>query len=145
MNTKDNFFDLNQDNLTKFNGKGPSFVTFGETMIRDTPADLERPNRTRLVHLSMAGSEYTLAIGLSRLGISSAYITRVPNNPYGRAVQEIARGIGVNTDYFVWAPKTEPIGRFIYEIGRTPRKSREMLRGPVVLAAFFGFPAVVSI
>jgi hypothetical protein len=30
---------------------------------------------------------------------------------------------GINTDYFVWASKAEPVGRFLYELGRTPRKS----------------------
>jgi len=30
---------------------------------------------------------------------------------------------GINTDYIVWASKTEPIGRYLYELGRTPRKS----------------------
>ena len=111
-----------QDELTKLSPDRCTFVTFGETMIRDTPADNERPERTRLVHLSMAGSEYTLAIALSRLGIGTTYITRVPDNPYGKALRDIARSQGINTDYFVWAPKTEPIGRFIYEIGCTPRK-----------------------
>jgi len=109
------------DNLGRFDRTTPIFVTFGEVMIRDTPADMERPERTRLVHLSMAGSEYSLAIGLSRLGIPSAYITRVPENPYGQAVQNIAREHGVQTQHFVWAPKTEPIARYIYELGRTPR------------------------
>jgi 2-dehydro-3-deoxygluconokinase len=71
----------------------------------------------------MAGSEYTLAIGLSRLGIPSGFITRVPDNPYGRSLRNIAREQGVDTKHIVWAPKTEPIGRFIYEIGRTPRKN----------------------
>lgn len=98
-------------------------MTFGEVMVRDTPADMERPERTRLVNLSMAGSEYTLAMGLSRLGIPSAYVTRVPDNPYGRALRNIAREQGVNVEHITWAPKTEPIGRFIYEIGRTPRKN----------------------
>ncbi len=116
-------YDITQDDLSQFKPHQPVFVTFGEVMVRDTPADMERPERTRLVHLSMAGSEYTLAMGLSRLGIPSAYITRVPDNPYGRAVRNIAREQGVNTDHLVWAPKTEPIGRFIYEIGRTPRKN----------------------
>ena len=114
------YFKIVEDDLSRF--KNPIFVTFGETMVRDTPADMERPERTRKVHLSMAGSEYTLAMGLSRLGIPSEYITRVPNNPYGRALRNIARENGVVTDHFVWAPKTEPIGRMIYEIGRTPRK-----------------------
>ena len=116
-------FDITKDDLTRFAGRGPAFVTFGETMVRDTPADSERPERTRLVHLSMAGSEYTLALGLARLGIPASYITRVPANPYGYALRNIARENGLNTDHIVWASKYEPIGRFIYEIGRTPRKN----------------------
>jgi len=116
-------FDITMEDLNIFDGKGPVFVTFGEVMVRETPADLERPERTRLVRLSMAGSEYTLAIGLSRLGIPSSYITRVPDNPYGRAVKNSAREQGVNTDHIVWAPKTEPIGRLIYELGRSPRRT----------------------
>jgi 2-dehydro-3-deoxygluconokinase len=115
--------DIRSDNLTAFHTTGPAVVTWGEVMVRDTPADFERPERTRLVHLSMAGSEFTLAVGLSRLGIPSMFITRVPNNPYGKALERIAREQGVATDYFVWAPKTEPMGRLIYELGRTPRKT----------------------
>jgi 2-dehydro-3-deoxygluconokinase len=114
-------YNILKDDLSEFSPS--TFVTFGETMVRDTPADMERPERARKVHLSMAGSEYTLAIGLSRLGIPASYITRVPDNPYGRALRNIARENGVSTDHFVWAPKTEPIGRMIYEIGRTPRKN----------------------
>jgi len=116
-------YEITGDDLSQFANRGPAFVTFGEVMVRDTPADMERPERSRLVNLSMAGSEYTLAMGLSRLGIPSAYITRVPDNPYGRALRNIAREQGVNVEHIVWAPKTEPIGRFIYEIGRTPRKN----------------------
>jgi 2-dehydro-3-deoxygluconokinase len=115
-------YEITRDDLTGFANRGPAFVTFGEVMVRDTPADMERPERTRLVHLSMAGSEYTLAMGLSRLGIPSAFVTRVPDNAYGRAVRNIAREQGVNVEHVVWAPRTEPIGRFIYEIGRTPRQ-----------------------
>ena len=115
--------DILSDNLSEFDTAGPAVVTCGEVMVRDTPADMERPERTRLVHLSMAGSEFTLAMGLSRLGIPSGFITRVPKNPYGVALENVAREQGVNTDYFVWAPRTEPIGRLIYELGRTPRKN----------------------
>jgi 2-dehydro-3-deoxygluconokinase len=115
--------DILNDDLSMFASTGPAVVTFGEVMVRDTPADMERPERTRLVHLSMAGSEFTLAMGLSRLGIPTGFITRVPKNPYGFALENIAREQSINTDFFVWAPKTEPIGRFIYELGRTPRKT----------------------
>jgi 2-dehydro-3-deoxygluconokinase len=116
-------FDITKDDLSQFQAGGPAFVTFGEVLVRETPADMERPERTRLVHLSLAGSEFTLATALSRLGIPSAYITRVPANPYGHAVQNAAREQGIETGSMVWAPKTEPIGRLIYEIGRTPRRN----------------------
>src|SRR5574341_1453723 len=116
-------YHILDDDLSQFADRGPAFVTFGEVMVRDTPADNERPERTRLVHLSLAGSEFSLALGLSRLGIPSAYITRVPDNPYGWAVRNIAREGGVNVDHLVWAARLEPMGRFIYELGRTPRKS----------------------
>jgi hypothetical protein len=35
------------DDLTALNAQGPAFVTFGEVMVRDTPADDERLERTR--------------------------------------------------------------------------------------------------
>ncbi len=122
MSTQALKYDITKDDLSDFAGKGPAFVTFGETMVRDTPADRQRPECTRQVHISLAGSEYTLAMVLARFGIPSAYITRVPNNPYGWLLRDTARGQGINTDHIVWAPPAEPIGRFIYEIGRTPRR-----------------------
>lgn len=115
--------DITLDDLTAFAGKGPALVTFGETLVRDTPNDLQRLERTAIVNISLAGSEYTLAMMLARLGIPSAYITRIPDNPYGWLVRDTARSQGINTDYIVWAPKAEPIGRFLYELGRTPHKS----------------------
>ncbi len=114
-------FDISKDNLGGY-GPEPVFVAIGEVMVRDTPADAERPERTRLVHLSMAGSEYSVAVGLARLGIPSAFVTRVPDNPYGRAARNIARANGVNTDYYVWAGKTDLMGRMIFELGQGPRK-----------------------
>ena len=115
--------DITKDDLRAFAGKGPAFVTFGETLIRDTPCDMQRLELTRQVYISLAGSEYTLCMALARLGIPTAYITRVPDNPYGWLIQDTARSQGINTDHFVWAPKAEPVGRLLYELGRTPRKS----------------------
>ena len=113
--------DILKDDLSAFAGRGPAFVTFGETMVRDMPADNERLERTRQVWVSLAGSELTLAVTLSRLGIPSAYITRVPDNPYGWMLRNLAREQGLNVDHFVWAPPAEPMGRLLYELGRTPR------------------------
>ncbi len=111
-----------KDDLSALNTGGPVAVMMGEVMVRDTPADMERPERTRLVYVSMAGSEYNLAIGLSRLGIPAAYITRVPDNPYGRSARNIAREQGVEHGLFRLAPKTEPIGRSSMNWAERPGK-----------------------
>lgn len=114
---------ITRDDLSAFAGKAPAFVTLGEAMIRDTPADNERLERTRQVDLSIAGSEYTLAMLLSRFGVPSSFVSRLPDNPYGWMIRDVAREQGIDTKHLVWASKTEPIGRFLYELGRTPRKN----------------------
>ena len=101
----------------------PQIVALGEVMIRDTPRDLQRLERTREVFVSPAGSEYTLALLARRLGVPSAYVTRLPDNPYGWMIRDIARSHDVDTSGFVWAPAWEPIGRYLYELGREPRPS----------------------
>ena len=116
-------FDISKDDLNGFKPYEVVFASLGETMIRDMPVDMQRLEMTREVFVSLAGSELTLTVMLSRLGIPSAYITRVPDNPYGWLLRDTARSQGVITDHFVWAAKTEPMGRLLYELGRTPRKS----------------------
>ena len=114
---------ITKDDLIRFAGKGSAFVTLGEAMIRDTPADQERLERTRQVNISIAGSEYTLAMLLARFGVPSSFISRLPDNPYGWMIRDVAREQGIDTSHLVWADKTELIGRFLYELGRTPRKN----------------------
>lgn len=121
MVSANKIFDILKDDLSSLASRRAAFVTFGEVMVRDTPADDERLERTRQVWVSLAGSEFTLAVMLSRLGVSASYITRVPDNPYGWMVRNVAREQGVSTEHLVWADRTEPIGRFLYELGRTPR------------------------
>ena len=113
--------DIVEDDLSEFAGRGSCVVTLGEVMVRDTAVDNERLERTRRVWISLAGSEFTLAVMLSRLGIPSSYITRVPDNPYGWMLRNTAREQGVSPDHIVWAERTEPMGRLLYEMGRTPR------------------------
>jgi len=118
----DNKINIVTDDLSEYYDKGPAVVTFGEVMIRDMPADYQRPEFTRKVYLSLAGSEFTLATLLARFKIPTAYVTRVPDNPYGWMVRNSGRSLGINVDQIVWAPKAENIGRLIYETGRTPRR-----------------------
>ncbi len=116
--------DIAHDDLTPLQGGGPAFVTFGETMLRDTPADKQRPQATRLVDVSLAGSEYSIAVLLARMGVPSGYVTRLPDNPYGWMLHDDARSHGIDADGFVWAHAAESFGRYIYEPGRSPRAGR---------------------
>ncbi len=116
-------YNILDDDLGAFGGRDPALVTFGETMIRDTPADMQRAERTRRVDLSLSGSEFILAVALTRLGIPCRYITRVPDNPYGWMLRNGCREQGVDASYFVWAPRSDLMGRYIYELGRTPRRA----------------------
>jgi 2-dehydro-3-deoxygluconokinase len=116
-------YNIMDDDLSVFAGKKPAFITLGETMVRDTPADRQRAERTRQIDVSLSGSEHILCVGLSRLGVPCRYITRVPDNPYGWMLRNVSREQGIDTSYFVWAHKTDLMGRYIYELGRTPRRS----------------------
>ena len=75
------------------------------------------------MNLSPAGSEFSCAIGLARLNCKVCFVTRLPDNPYGRLIENIALRNRVETSCIVWAPAVEPIGRMLYDIGRTPRQS----------------------
>jgi 2-dehydro-3-deoxygluconokinase len=108
---------------TPTNPVTPQIVALGEVMIRDTPRDLQRLESTREVFVSPSGSEYTVALLARRLGVPSAYVTRLPDNPYGWMIRDIARAHDVDVSGFVWAPAWEPIGRYLYELGREPRPS----------------------
>lgn len=123
MNGLDPVSVLSEEETRPFAGRRGVVVALGETMVRDTPADMQRPEQTRLVHISLAGSECTVAILLARLGVPSTYVTRLPDNPYGWLVRDTVRGQGVDVDHLVWGAKAEPIGRYIYELGRTPRQN----------------------
>ncbi len=116
-------YDITADDLSAFANTGPAFVTIGETMVRETAGDRQRPENSNQVYLSLAGSEFNLAVLLARFGVPAAYITRIPDNPHGWRLRNVARAHGVDVDHLVWAPSTEPMGRYIYDLGRTPRRS----------------------
>lgn len=135
-------YNILDDDLNTFADKDPIFVSFGETMIRDTPADMQRAERTRKLDISLSGSEHILCVGLSRLGIPCRYITRVPDNPYGWMLRNVSREQGIDTSYFVWAHRSELMGRYIYELGRTPRRATAWYQRKFSAASTLGFGMV---
>jgi len=97
-------------------------VTFGETMVRLSPPDYQRLEQTHLLDVNIGGAEWNVAADLSRLGISTAWVSRLTDNALGRMIRNKAREQGVDTSNIVWT-KGDRIGIYFVEFGATPRPS----------------------
>ncbi len=96
-------------------------VTFGETMVRLAAPDFRRLEQSTTFEVTVGGSELSVAAGVSRLGLRSAWITRLPENPLGRMVMNKAREFGVDP-LISWAPEGR-VGLYFVEYGASPRAS----------------------
>jgi len=98
-------------------------VTFGEAMIRLSPPYFRRLEQTNLLEVNVGGSELNVAIGVSRLGLKSAWISRLPLNPLGFLIRNKAREQGVDTSHIIWS-KNDRAGLYFVEFGASPRASK---------------------
>ena len=97
-------------------------ITFGETMIRLSPPNHRRLEQTNLLDVNIGGAEWNVATALSRLGISTAWVSRLTDNPLGRMIRNKAREQGVDTSHIVWT-KGDRVGIYFVEFGASPRAS----------------------
>lgn len=77
------------------NSEGIDLVTFGETMAvlrRATTGPLQHNDA---LHLSCAGAESTVAVGVARLGHRAVWVGRVGDDEFGELVITALRGAGV--------------------------------------------------
>jgi 2-dehydro-3-deoxygluconokinase len=98
-------------------------VTFGETMIRFSPPDHLRLEQTGSLNLSAGGAELNVAAGVARLGLKSAYVSRLSANPLGRLIANKGREFGVDMSNILWADD-ERVGLYFVEYGAEPRPTR---------------------
>lgn len=98
-------------------------VTFGETMIRLAPPDFERLEQASSLKVTAGGSELTVAAGVCRLGLSAAWVSRLPDSALGRMVRNKAREQGVDTSHMVWSDE-DRMGLYFVEYGASPRASK---------------------
>jgi 2-dehydro-3-deoxygluconokinase len=97
-------------------------VTFGEAMIRLSPPSFLRLEQARSLDLRVGGAELNTAAGLARLGHSTAWVSRLTNNPLGRLIANHAREAGVSTEHVVWT-NDDRVGLYFLEFGAAPRAS----------------------
>ena len=97
-------------------------VAFGEAMIRLSPPDFKRLEQTTTLDLNIGGAELNVAVGLSRLGLKSAWVSRLPDNALGRMIANKARELGVDISPVIW-DKQGRAGLYFFEFGASPRSS----------------------
>jgi len=97
-------------------------VTFGETMLRLSPPNFQRLEQTPTLDIKPGGAELNVAVGVSRLGLKSCWVSKLPNNPLGRLIRNKAQEHGVDTSHIIWS-KEGRVGLYFVEFGATPRAS----------------------
>jgi 2-dehydro-3-deoxygluconokinase len=95
-------------------------LTVGETMLRLSPPGWQRLEQAASLEVQVAGAESNVAVLLSRLGLRTAWVSRLPDNPLGRRIAQALRAHGVDTAHIVWVPEGR-VGTFFVEFAPPPR------------------------
>lgn len=96
-------------------------VTFGEAMVRLTPPNSQRLEQTRSFDVYVGGGELNVAVAAARLGASSRWVSRLPENALGRMIAARAREQGVDL-HIAWT-NGDRAGLYFAELGAAPRAS----------------------
>ncbi len=98
-------------------------LTFGESMMRLTPPGFLRIEQTRSFDIWVGGTESNTAVGLARLGMNAAWLSRLPATPVGRYISNRIAQYGVDVSNVVWADEDERLGIYFHEKAQAPRAS----------------------
>jgi 2-dehydro-3-deoxygluconokinase len=97
-------------------------VTLGEAMVRLSPPGQKRLEQANSLDLYVGGAELSVAIGAARLGLKSAWVSKLPRNPLGSLIANLGRGLGVDVSRIVWSDAGRA-GLYFLEFGASPRAS----------------------
>ena len=97
-------------------------VTFGEAMLRLSPPHFARLEQTHSLEVEIGGSELNVAVGVARLGMASAWVSKLPNNALGRMVRNRTRELGVDAAHIIFSDQGRQ-GLYFVEYGAAPRAS----------------------
>jgi 2-dehydro-3-deoxygluconokinase len=97
-------------------------VTFGEIMLRLSTPGYQRFLQATQFDINYGGGEANVAVSLAQFGLSSSYVTRLPNNALGDSGLNSLRKFGVITDHIVRGG--ERMGTYFLETGASQRSSK---------------------
>src|SRR5260370_14050882 len=95
-------------------------VSFGETMLRFSPAHNSRLEEAKTFNMYVAGSESNTLACLARLNLKVTWVSALPLNPMGRHVDAELRRYGVDTASVVWLGDKVRLGIFYSEEAHNP-------------------------
>lgn len=101
----------------------PDVVTLGETMLRLSAPPGFALEQAPHFTVFAAGAESNVAVGLSRLGTSAGWISRLTDNPLGRRIVQEIRAHGVDVSRVIWTVEGR-VGTYFLEPGVAPRSHR---------------------
>ena len=97
-------------------------VTFGEAMVRLSPPNFQRLEQARCLDLNVGGAELNVAVGVTRLGMKSAWVSKLPKNGLGYLIRNRAQEFGVDCSHIIWSEQGRA-GLYFVEFGAAPRAS----------------------
>ncbi len=89
-------------------------VTLGETMVLFTPESSGLLRYANTFSKKIGGAESNFAIGLSRLGYQTGWISKVGNDEFGKAILSFLKGEGVDVSH-VHTDESAPTGIYFKE------------------------------
>ena len=90
-------------------------------MLRLAPRGYERLLQSPSFEATFGGAEANVAVSLANFGMNAAFVSKVPENPIGRAAVAQLKGFGVDTSYVL--KEGERLGVYYMEKGAGPRPS----------------------
>ena len=97
-------------------------ITFGEAMLRLAPPNFRRLEQATTFEVELGGGELNVAVAAARLGLTSAWVSRLPTTALGRLAAGRVRQAGVDASQILWA-KDGRMGLYFVEFGAAPRPS----------------------
>ena len=97
-------------------------VTCGEIMLRLSPPGYLRFGQADSFDVTYGGGEANVAVSLANYGENVAFVTKLPDNPIGKAAVASLRQHGVSIENIAWGG--DRIGIYFLEKGASQRPSK---------------------
>jgi 2-dehydro-3-deoxygluconokinase len=98
-------------------------VGLGEVLLRLSIPSPARFETTRQLEVQIGGSEANVVAACARLGLRAAWISALPDNPWGERIRRELAGHGIDCAYVRVIPDTR-MGVYFLEYGVAPRPIR---------------------